>query len=403
MDNNSQNKLFDRLIYFKQKQFTGQINIRGSGATVWTIYLCLGRLVWTSGGIHPYRSWKRSIDRFGCQIDWYNCDIDFSCQSGNGDYHVLKVLLERKLLNREQAVELVKVKATEILFDLLQLESKEELSIDSCPASPSSFLTSDLQMSISLIDIRQVFEEAQKSWSIWQQKGLGKCSPNLAPIMRKQNRLREEVSGIVYHNFLRLLDGQRTFRDLSSRMRKDVRKLTSSLVPYVKQNLLDVIEVADISPPKNSDKFSGSQQPEDLSKPLIACIDDSPQICKIMEEIITKHGYRCVSIRESLQALPSLIKFNPDFIFLDIGMPIVNGYEICTQVRRVNKLKNIPIVFLTGNDNIIDRVRARVAGANAFITKPIEIDKIVSTIEKHLLTKSASEEFESPRTTNSVK
>ncbi len=391
MDTSSLNKLSSQLKYFKQKQFTGRIDIKGSSSKVtWRIYLCLGRLVWTDGGVHPYRSWKRLVDKYCPKVDWYTCKVDFSAKADCGDYDVLRVLLEQKLIDRDQAIELVKTRATEILFDLLQLEDKQQLRISSGEASTSSFLTSGLQMSISLVNIDQVLLDANQRWLIWQQKGLGKCSPNLAPMMRKQDRLREEVSGIAYQNFLRLLDGQRTLRDLSSRMGKDVRKLTSSLIPYIQQDLLDIIEVEDIFPPQRIEKSSNTLEVGDLSKPLIACIDDSPQICKILEQIIIKHGYRCLSIQESLQALPSLIKANPDFIFLDIGMPIVNGYEICNQVRRVAKLKHIPIVFLTGNDGIIDRVRAKVTGANAFITKPIEIEKIVSAIDKYITIESAN-------------
>jgi two-component system, chemotaxis family, response regulator PixG len=384
MTNKSSSNLATQLIYFKQKQFTGNINIKGNSKIVWRIYLCLGRLVWADGGVHPHRSWKRLIDKYCPKVDWYVSEIDFSSKLDCGDYHVLKILLERKLIGREQAIELVKTRGIEVLFDLLQIEAQQQLRISSEIASTSSFLTSGLQMSISLVNIEQVLHEAKQTWLIWQQKGLEKCSPNLAPVMRKQERLKEEVSGIVYQNFLRLLDGQRTLRDLSSSMGKDVRKLTSSLMPYVQQDLLDIVEVDDIAIPKYSQQLSLNEDAGDLSKPLIACIDDSPQICKIMEQIITQCGYRCISIQESLQALPSLIKANPDFIFLDIGMPIVNGYEICTQVRRVTKLKNIPIVFLTGNDGIIDRVRAKVSGANAFIPKPIEVDKIINTIDKFI-------------------
>lgn len=391
MNTASPNKLSDQLIYFKQKQFSGQINIQGNSATTWRIYLCLGRLVWAGGGSHPYRSWKRLVDKYCPRIDWYNCDIDFSVQADCGDYHVVKVLLEKKLITREQAIELVKTRATEILFDLLQLENQQQLRVYSDKASTSSFLTSGLQMSISLVNIEQVLHDANQIWQVWQHKGLAKYSPNLAPVMRKQDRLREEVSGIVYQNFLRLLDGQRTLRDLSSRMGKDVRKLTSSLLPYIQQSLLDVIEVEDIKPPKTIKEFANNEEQGDLSKPLIACIDDSPQICKILEQIIMKQGYRCVTIQEPLQALPSLIKTNPDFIFLDIGMPIVNGYEICNQIKRVEKLQNIPIVFLTGNDGIIDRVRAKVSGSAAFITKPIEIEKIINAIDKYMVSKSSQD------------
>lgn len=388
MNTTSQNKLSKQLIYFKQKQFTGQISVQGSSQTIWKIYLCLGRLVWADGGVHPYRSWKRLIDKYCPKIDWYSCGIDFSSKIDCGDYHVVKVLLERKLINREQAMELVKTRAIEVIFDLLLIEEKQQLKINSETASTSSFLTSGLQVSISLVNIEQVLHEATQLWTVWKQKGLSKCSPNFAPVMRKQNRLREEISGIVYQNFLRLLDGQHTLRDLSYRMGKDLRKLTSSLIPYVQQSLLNIVEVEDIKPPQINIVSSKKESEKDLNKPLIACIDDSPQICKILEQIITKQGYRCITIQESLQALPFLIKANPDFIFLDIGMPIVNGYEICNQVRRVGKLKNIPIVFLTGNDGIIDRVRAKVAGANSFVSKPIEIEKIVNVINKYNLTKS---------------
>lgn len=395
MNINSPNKLSEQLIYFKQKQFTGQIIIQGSGQTIWKIYLCLGRLVWADTGVHPYRSWKRLIDRYCPQIDWYSCAIDFSNRIDCGDYHVVKILLERKLVSREQAIELVKTRATEVLFDLLQLEDKQQLRFNFEEAATSSFLTSGLQVSISLVNIEQVLHEANQRWVVWQQKGLGKCSPNFAPVMRKQERLREEVSGVVYQNFLRLLDGQRSLRDLGSRMGKDVRKLTSSLIPYIKQGLLDIIEIKDINPPQNIIISSENEEQGDLSKPLIACIDDSPQICKILDKIITKHGYRCISIQESLQALPSLIKANPDLIFLDIGMPIVNGYEICIQVRRISKFKHIPIVFLTGNDGFVDRVRAKVSGANAFISKPIEVDKIISIINKHMTVDSTSKSSKS--------
>lgn len=401
MNNTSPTKLSKNLIYFKQKQFTGQINIQGSAKTIWRIYLCLGRLVWADGGVHPHRSWKRLIDKYCPQVDWYTLEIDFNRRTDCGDYHVLSSLLEQKLIGREQAIELVKTRATEIVFDLLHLEFRQQLRVNSDIASTSSFLTSGMQMSISLVNIEQVLHDAHQTWLVWQKKGLSNWSPNLAPMMRKQDRLREEVSGIVYQNFLRLLDGQRTLRDLSSRMGKDVRKLTSSLIPYVQQDLLDIVEVEDIEAPQFSRNARLQEEIKDADKPLIACIDDSPQICKIMEQIITQSGYRCISIQESLQALPALIKADPDFIFLDIGMPIVNGYEICTQVRRVNKLKHIPIVFLTGNDGIIDRVRAKVSGANAFIPKPIEIDKITSTIEKYISEDSAKNSNAS-MTTNSV-
>ncbi len=398
MVNKFNSRLANQLVFIKQKQFTGKIKITSATGVEWLIYLCLGRLVWTDGGIHPNRSWKRLVDKYCPQVDWNNFqfrkDKNFEC----GDYYLLTVLLQRKLLQREQATEVIKSRAVEVFFDLLQQESKNPLKITPETASTSSFLTSGLQMSISLVDIEEVLLETEQSWLIWQEKGLGKWSPHLAPMMKQQDKLREEVSGIVFQNFLKLLDGKRTLLDLSARMNKDVRRLTSSLVPYLNQGLLQLLSIGDIAPPnlKIEEVATTDAKPKISSKkPLIACIDDSPQICNIMEQIVTKAGYRFVGIQQALQAVPSLIAANPDLIFLDIGMPIVNGYEICSQIRRVSKLKHIPVVILTGNDGIVDRVRAKVVGANDFVAKPVEIEKIHEAIAENM----PSKEEPTPTTT----
>ena len=65
-------------------------------------------------------------------------------------------------------------------------------------------------------------------------------------------------------------------------------------------------------------------------------------------------------------------------------MPVANGYEICSQIRRIATFRDIPIVILTGSDGIIDRVRAKVVGANDFLGKPVEQNKINAVLERYL-------------------
>ena len=164
-------------------------------------------------------------------------------------------------------------------------------------------------------------------------------------------------------------------------MNKDVLLLTKSIYPYIHKGLLELVQFPELNLVETSQAKSSGKSISG-SKQLIACIDDSPQICQIMNQIIVKAGYQFLGIQQPIQAVPKLIGVNPKMIFLDIGMPILNGYEVCTQIRRVSKLQKIPIIMLTGNDGVFDRVKAKVCGASDFLSKPIEVEKILQTIEK---------------------
>ncbi|BAY78812.1 response regulator receiver protein [Nostoc linckia NIES-25] len=122
----------------------------------------------------------------------------------------------------------------------------------------------------------------------------------------------------------------------------------------------------------------------DVSRPLVACVDDSPTICRSLEEILTHQNYRFIGIQDSLTAVLKLIKSKPDFIFLDLLMPKVNGYEICSQIRKTPSLKDVPVVILTGKDGIVDRMRAKLVGATDFLGKPVEAEKVLNMLHKYL-------------------
>lgn len=117
-----------------------------------------------------------------------------------------------------------------------------------------------------------------------------------------------------------------------------------------------------------------------IPRPSIVHIDDSPQNCGIARTILESAGYDYLDINDPLQAIPTLLQVKPALILLDLMMPIVNGYELCSQIRRVSSLKDLPIVMLTGQDGIVDRVRAKVVKASAFLSKPIEPTKLLQTV-----------------------
>ncbi|MEC4815673.1 MAG: response regulator [Scytonema sp. PMC 1069.18] len=124
-------------------------------------------------------------------------------------------------------------------------------------------------------------------------------------------------------------------------------------------------------------------EPQSTS-PLITYVDDSYSDSMKMSHILKQAGYRFVSVREAIAALPILLESKPSLIFLDLVMPIANGYEICAQIRRVSALKNTPVIILTSNDGIVDRVRAKMAGSSGFLAKPITEEKVLRILAKYL-------------------
>ena len=92
----------------------------------------------------------------------------------------------------------------------------------------------------------------------------------------------------------------------------------------------------------------------DRHKLLIACIDDSISACKSLELFLTQQGYRSYGVQDPLKIMTTLIKHKPDLIFLDLLMPMANGYEICQQIRRTPSLQDVPVVILTEKDGLFD-------------------------------------------------
>jgi len=96
-------------------------------------------------------------------------------------------------------------------------------------------------------------------------------------------------------------------------------------------------------------------------------------------------GYGVMLINNEVEALPQLIERIPDIIFLDLLMPVINGYELCVYIRRIASLEKTPVIILSEKNGIVDRTRAKLAGATDFLTKPIPPEKLLETLQKYVL------------------
>lgn len=364
----------------KQPRFSGQLILTGPKGEKWDFYLYLGRIMYATGGIHPVRRWRRNLAAYFPQLAPESIQLDLASLGPFNiqvcwEYQLLCLWVEQQKITREQAARMIRHTIVEVLFDITQtMEVTCELKQDDL-----------LSTRLVLVDAEQVIAEAQKFWQAWQGAQIADRSPNAAPIIRQAEQLQQQTSPQVYQTLKQLLDGQQTLRDLSVRMNRDVLTVTRSLLPYVQRGLVELINVTDLPPPIPT-PHAGSHIPSASPPPgpLIACIDDSPLMCQTMEKILTGANYQFLGINDPLRAIAILLARKPELIFLDLVMPNANGYEICSQLRKMSFFKHTPIIILTGNDGIVDRVRAKMVGSNDFMSKPVSPEIVLSTIRRHL-------------------
>ncbi|NEO51710.1 MAG: response regulator [Okeania sp. SIO3B5] len=137
-----------------------------------------------------------------------------------------------------------------------------------------------------------------------------------------------------------------------------------------------------INLPYNPDLSLSSVQPKDL--PLILLAEDNERNISVMVFYLKARGYRLIVAKNGLDAIQLAQTHHPDLILMDIQMPELDGLESIQRIRQDSNLKNIPIVALTAFAMADDQERCLAAGANLYISKPVRLKQLVSSIQRLL-------------------
>ncbi|MCU0549532.1 MAG: response regulator [Leptolyngbya sp. Prado105] len=116
----------------------------------------------------------------------------------------------------------------------------------------------------------------------------------------------------------------------------------------------------------------------------IACIDDSPTVLQAISTFLNDSSVSVIMINDPVKALMQVVRSKPDIILLDVGMPNLDGYELCSLLRRHPSFKQTPIIMVTGHTGFIDRAKAKIAGASGYLTKPFTQSELVKTVFRYL-------------------
>lgn len=334
----------------------------------WLLFLLNGHIIYagtTSGHLGRLRDHLHRYD-LAATLETLNAS---SIESFNSpEYGHLWALLEQHVLTPEQGRTILHSMVCETLFDLLSLHQGTFIFKLSSALSPQ---LKRFQSGPLVASITQQIQE-------WKQFYPHIQSPHQCPLLPDQASGAADLGSADIKPLIPWLNGKTSIQQMARYLNCTVVAVAKSLYPYVRQGIIQFPHGIVSSNPPELESW------DDTRVPRVVCIDDGVAIREAVEHILVEEGYEATSIGNPLRALSLLFQLQPDLILCDIAMPELEGYELCAMLRQASDFRQIPIVMLTGKDGFIDRVKARMAGATDYLTKPFGAKELLTLVEKYV-------------------
>jgi CheY-like chemotaxis protein len=122
----------------------------------------------------------------------------------------------------------------------------------------------------------------------------------------------------------------------------------------------------------------------------VLVVDDHEDTAEMLNLAVSSKGHQVRVAYDAAVALRICAEFQPDVALLDISMPVMDGYQLATQLRQLPGMEEVRIVAVTGSGEPIDRGRSRIGGFDRHLVKPIDLDaleRILCSIESEISTR----------------
>jgi twitching motility two-component system response regulator PilG len=190
-----------------------------------------------------------------------------------------------------------------------------------------------------------------------------------------------------------------SIRQLAFLLKQDVLKLCQVLHPYISagslrleppqapRNRLPTIPttpapMAIEQPPIANDGPSGGN-PQKQYK--VVCIDDSPTVLDTIQRYLGTEKFSVATVEDPMASLSALFDMKPDLILMDVSMPGIDGNRLCQILKRSSVFTNVPIIMVSGNTGILDKEKAKAAGATDYLTKPFSKAELLAIVNQYLV------------------
>lgn len=368
-----------------QSQFNGNLLLSWGNVAPWGLSFRHGRLIWAWAGNHRLRRWRCLVGTATDQRAVQSPPQGFASTQPVWEYATLKMLVSQGQLQRSAAQAIARQTLEEVIFDLVQMlyikGDIPRLQSEACK----------LEQPLKFFAPSEVCMAVHNQWGNWCNAALQNYSPMLAPRIYQAEQLKALMSERSYGNLEQKLQGNLSLRELASQLNHNLLDLSQTLVSYERRHLIkfvplpqplrsDVQAVAAPQAPPSQPPVTLGQAP---AAPLVLCIDDSELTCQQLGKVVESSGYRYISVQNPLEAVPRVLETKPSLIFLDLVMPMISGYELCAQLRRISELRDLPIIILTSSDKMIDRLRLKLAGSTVFLNKPISSSAVQRILQSY--------------------
>ena len=122
-------------------------------------------------------------------------------------------------------------------------------------------------------------------------------------------------------------------------------------------------------------------QPQEL-KPTILVVDDNKGVLEFLLLLLSKHGLSAIGTSSGSQCLDIVNSQNVDLVILDVMMPVMDGLEVCRQLKRIKAA--MPIILLTARDDMMTRAAAMDLGVSEFVAKPVNNQDLLNRVRVQL-------------------
>jgi DNA-binding response OmpR family regulator/DNA-binding CsgD family transcriptional regulator len=137
---------------------------------------------------------------------------------------------------------------------------------------------------------------------------------------------------------------------------------------------------------------------ESAARQTILIVDDVPANLGVLLDFLDTAGYQVLVAESGKSALSQLDYAHPDIILLDVTMPGIDGYETCRRLKKDERWRDTPVLFLTALNETMDKVHGFEVGAVDFITKPLHPEEVLARVRAHLQIRSLQQDLEEKNT-----